>query len=162
MIYVITHGDRFVCANPEMTSKGFAQIRSLASFLPQKIARIFVGTGKRFQQIYELLFATCSVPVVYSCFCGGADALGTGADGRKTVITGIGIEVGYPDEYIGVSNCDAFDAWKFLVDMPDQSVVCSGRPIMYALGFRESKMGSLYEIDPLQRTIQCIKEGEPQ
>jgi hypothetical protein len=162
VIYVITHGDRFVCADPGHTEKGFAQLRSLSKhlFLCLPASCIFVGTGKRFREIYGTLFGgPCRV--IYSPFCGGTDALGSNPDGKKTVIIS-GLELNYPEEYLGVSNCPAFDAWKFITDMPDNSMVCSGRPLMFALGHRECKMGSLYEVDPTNRTVRCIKEGYPQ
>jgi len=154
MVYLITHGERNFGVNPSHTDEGIQQIGNLV--LPEKISLVVIGTGKRFQQIYCMMinseYLQQDTPIKYSPFCGSVDGL----EADKDVILASGITVSL-DNYISIgSNC--FDAWKFVSDLPDRTLLCAGGELIIALGLKSIKeKGCLYELNPEAKTGKKIQ-----
>lgn len=154
MIYLITHGKRYFEANPRMNTEGLAQISKLRNLLPESISLVVVGTGKRFQQIYTILQSKLAdVPVKFSLFCGGADSLGNKgahiifADARFTSC----------ENYIGLGDTTAFDAWKFIAQLPDNTLLCADGELMLALGLKNiTGKGQLFQLNPQEKSGKKI------
>ena len=154
MIYLVTHGKREGGPNPRMTADGLFQIERLRELLPKNTPLVVVGTGKRFLQVYGVLQPSLNgAKVEYSPFCGSAD--GMEPDG-KTIPMASG-ELTEHDSYLGLVRCKAFDAWKFLKDLPNGTLLCSGGELMMALGLEGvNEKGQLFELDPATQTGRKI------
>lgn len=160
MIYLVTHGKRFNGVNPSLTEEGKAQIERIhEDVLPKIPARpplVVVGTGKRFLEIYQILSpALTGIPVKHSPFCGSADSMEADND---TVMLASGEKASH-SRYLGMIACagKAFDAWRFLKDLPDGTLLCAGGELMETLGLAIiSQKGQLYELDPNTRTGKMI------
>lgn len=151
MRHLITHGDRGFGSNPKHSEMGIDQIKNLT--LPEKIDLIVIGTGKRFQEIYQFIQDKLSrIPVKYSPFCGSADGLE--ADYRIILVDGTLLK---DDEYLGMINVPAFDAWKFIADLPDNTLLCAGGELLIALGGKTiNQKGQLYELDCEKKVAKKI------
>jgi len=148
MVYLVTHGKRIFGIDPSHTSKGIKQIENL--ILPREISLVVIGTGTRFQEIYEAMIdrghLRKDTSVKYSPFCGSADGL----EANKDVILVINVTVSL-DNYISIgSSC--FDAWRFISDLPDRTLLCAGGELMMALGLKDiNEKGQLFELDPINK-----------
>ena len=145
MVYLVTHGKRKFGVNPSHTPEGIQQIQKLT--LPNKISLVVIGTGVRFQQIYCRMINAehlrQNTPVRYSPFCGSADGL----EANRDVIMVDGRTVSL-DDYISIGS-DCFDAWKFVSDLPDRTLLCAGGELMMALGLKDiNEKGELFELNP--------------
>ena len=145
MVYLITHGKRNFGLDPSHTQEGLDQIAALWDKLPRGISLIVIGTGKRFYEIYCVLQAKLKgIPIKFSPFCSSADGLE--ADGK--IIT-VEKRTVVPDDYIGLIGSNCFDAWKFVSDLPENTLLCSGGELLIALDQKEIyEKGQLYELDP--------------
>ena len=143
--YLITHGDRFFGPNPGHTSKGIKQIRTLQ--IPDDINLVVVGTGIRFQEIYEAIKPQIpGVPVKYSPFCGSADGL-EGPETDYSIIL-VNRKLVSQNNYLGLIETPGFDAWGFVANLPNRTLICAGGELLIALGLKAiNEKGQLYELD---------------
>lgn len=155
MIYLVTHGNRFSGCNPGHTLDGKTQIvRIREDFLPQipKPPLVVVGTGRRFLEIYRTLsLALEGVPVNYSPFCGSADSM---EEDHETIMLASGDKTTHA-QYLSLIACmdTAFLGWRFLSELPDNTLLCAGGELMVALGLTDiNERGQLYRLDPYTRT----------
>jgi hypothetical protein len=148
-VYLVTHGLRNSGPDPVHTPEGIAQIAALrekVASLP--ISTIIVGTGRRFQEIFETLMVGKEtrwkyIPVFHSPLCGSADGLEK--DGKVILTNGRKVSM---DSYMGLNNCVAINIWRFLADLPDNALLCAGGELMITLGFEKfNQKGCLFEID---------------
>lgn len=154
MIYLITHAEKAFGPNPSHTRDGISQIEKLV--LPEGIPLVVMGTGARFQEIYTALVGhgnlSRDIHVNCSPFCGSADSLEAN---KKDVLLVSGTIVSLND-YIGIGN-DCFDAWSFLFDLPDKTLLCAGGELMIALGLGDiNEKGQLFELDEEAETGKKI------
>lgn len=148
-VYLVTHGDCYSGYNPTLTEDGITQIQRISAMIPfQKITLVVMGTGQRFVDTYNALITVlASTPVKFSPFCGSADG-----SKKYGVIAIAGVMI-LSEDYIGVSSCAAFDAWKFISSLPADTLLCSGGELMIALGLGDiNKKAQLYELDTETRT----------
>jgi len=145
MVYLITHSEKAFGTNPPLARKGILQIEKLV--LEEEPPLVVIGTGKRFQEIYKTMIdrghLQHGTPVKYSPFCGSADSLEAN---KKDLTLADGTTISL-DDYIGIEN-DCFDAWSFLFDLPDKTLLCAGKELMIALGLGSiNEKGQLFELD---------------
>ncbi|MEK0369499.1 MAG: hypothetical protein QQN62_07855, partial [Nitrosopumilus sp.] len=70
-----------------------------------------------------------------------------GLEANKDVILIDGTTVSL-NHYISIGS-DCFDAWRFVSDLPDQTLLCAGGELMIALGLKSiNEKGQLFELDP--------------
>lgn len=155
MRYLVTHGLRHGGINPSHTIAGYDQIGNLA--LPETgVAKVVVGTGIRFQEIYDILKAcgqlTGNEPRAYSPFCGSADGL----DPPDQVILANGMHCLLGRDYIGLADTQAFDAWKFVAEQPEGTLFCAGGELMTALTGNKGEKGRLYVLDVEAKTANLL------
>lgn len=153
MVYLVTHGKRNFGVNPSHTFEGIQQIRNLVP--PKKISLVVIGTGWRFKEIYKTMidrgYLSQDTPVKYSPFCGSADGL----EANKDIILVDGTTVSLND-YISIGS-DCFDAWRFVSNLPDRTLLCTGGELMTALGLKNIReQGQLFELDPKTKTGKKI------
>ena len=148
MVYLVTHGKRNFGVNPSHTRDGILQIEKLV--LPEEVSLVVIGTGWRFKEIYKTMigrgYLSQDTPVKYSPFCGSADGL----EANRDVILVNGVTVSL-DNYISLRS-DCFDAWRFISDLPDRTLLCTGGELMMALGLKSiNEQGQLFELDPKKK-----------
>lgn len=149
--FLITHGERFFGPNPVHKQEGIEQIKDLQ--IPADISLVVIGTGARFKEIYEVIKPHVDgVPVKYSPFCGSADGL----EADYNVILVDGTLVDLKNDYTSLG-APCFDAWKFVSDLPDRTLLCAGGELLIALGLKAiNEKGQLYELDPETATGKKI------
>lgn len=133
-IFVVTHGKKFSGPNPGMTEEGMEQVRGLRVLLPETITEVVCGTGRRHLDVAKTLGLT---PTRYTSAVGGPDSgeSSTGKGPVDVVILPCGTAVPYA---IYTTLIDGAGAIKDVVaSLPDNSVVCAGRPSMIMLGMEE-------------------------
>lgn len=156
MIYLVTHGERFLGHDPCHTQKGIEQIREISlKSITSPVPLVLIGTGRRFQEVYQILSPQLiEVPVQPSPFLGTADGLEM-KDGVRVVVTSGGMT--YPlDKYIGIKGSPAFNPWQFVKGFSPNTVLCSGGELMSALTGKPGEKGSLYTLDPSNKSIKKI------
>jgi len=56
-------------------------------------------------------------------------------------------------DYLGLINVKAFDAWRFVADLPDRTLFLSGRELLISLGLKDIyEKGQIYELCPEFKT----------
>jgi len=145
MVYLITHGERTSGPDPVHTPNGLDQIKTLVPLIPQNIALIVAGTGKRFLEILEIVRQKLpKAEVKYSPFCGGPE----GYEESDIVVLPGGRRVDYHKEYLGISN-GPVDMWQFVWTLPPNTLLCSGGALMIGLGLKSiNQRAQLYELNP--------------
>lgn len=168
MVYLFTHSYREGGPNPCHTNKGFMMfgssimmsIVSLIRFHYKKPA-VYSGKGKRFREMYdalkEQLWPRC-LPK-YSSIFGGEEAKKSKRKRSATVLSdGTEIPSGQYLDLIEFQG-KGFDAWEILRNLPDGSIILTGRQFCKCLGVK-SNICSVYEADPATKKFVCvIKEG---
>lgn len=160
VIYVVTHGQKFLGPNPKMTEDGIREVAALRAFLPDDISEVVCGTGTRHRQVAEALGL---VPTRWTSVVGGPDSGQSSEKGGPVdqVALADGHVVPYP-EYTTL--IDGGVAAKKLVaeDLRHNSVICAGRPSMVMFGVPEdyAKSAAVYRIvvDFYHRTIDSVSQ----
>ncbi|MFA6306749.1 MAG: hypothetical protein WC639_03020 [Patescibacteria group bacterium] len=83
-IIIVTHGDKFSGANPSMTEKGFEQIKALRPLLPDNLANVACGTGRRHGDVAKALGLT---PNRYSSVFGDGESMEKVGDVYMVILT---------------------------------------------------------------------------
>ncbi|OGY94673.1 MAG: hypothetical protein A2406_02515 [Candidatus Komeilibacteria bacterium RIFOXYC1_FULL_37_11] len=139
-IYAVLHGDKHEGADPTMTPSGVNQIESLKDLLPDNPSAIICGTGRRHRHVA----ATLGLEMTRSTLLlGDATSMDT-IDGNPTIIFADGTACWY-EQYTGIQDM-APAIHNFLRSLPDQAVLCTGRPFAKSLGIEVAKSGSVVEI----------------
>ena len=93
-----------------------------------------------------------AIPVRFSPFCGSADSL----KGDGIIIVG-DREVA-SNNYIGLIGSKCFNAWKFVSEFPDNTLLCSGGELLIALGQEEIYgKGQLYKLHPRAKSARRVR-----
>ncbi len=141
IIYLVTHGDRELTANPGMTKNGFRQVETLRQYLPDKPTAIVRGTGRRHRDTADALRLEITRLT---------DAVGvSNAKNRlkNTIILDDGSEYPY-DLYTGAKDREP-SFLEVIASLPDNSVVITSRPLIKLLGSQplEGKKATVYCFD---------------
>jgi len=139
-VYVVTHGDKFFGPNPGMTGRRYNEIKKLCFLIPSKPSLVVCGTGRRHIDVATALMLLIDR---YTCLAGDSDSLEI-IDDKKVIILADGTQLD-PKCYTSLED-NAPGAKTLIVSLPDNSVVCGGRPLMIMLGFREAKSASVYRV----------------
>ena len=144
VIFVVTHGDKFSGANPRMTPEGFKQVTDLRRLLPRNPSVVLCGTGTRhFDVVSALDLWTLSGNMRVTSVIGGPDSLEV-VNGEKLVVLANG-KLCSPAVYTTLED-SAAAAVALVASLPDNSVVCAGRPLMIMLSEKNAKSAAVYKI----------------
>ena len=152
-IYLVTHGEKTNDPNPGMTEEGKEQVRRLLpkiqKFMPEGPVETHCGTGKRQKEVVECLdysFANTKVSDIW----GGPSTL-VKTDGGKTILLADGTLVQWinfkTSEHIGGDVIQTA-----IRNLPHNSIICSGRPVLVRLGLRpeDCQSGALYALHVME------------
>ena len=153
IVFIITHGDKFQGSNPTMTGDGFWQVSALRDLLPAEPSAVICGTGWRHHNVAEAL---CLIPTRWTSLVGDADSQEETEDGRKIIVLASGIKVN-PEDYTSLEDT-AYCAKALITHLPDNSVVCGGRPLMIMLGHPNAKSAAIYKVTSEDGKIINISE----
>ncbi len=137
-IYVVTHGDKVSGPNPGMTPKGYDQIYALQRYLPEEIKNVVCGTGKRHRGVANMLGLT---PNRFSSIFGDSDSMES-VDGQKKIVLPDGTYLD-PKTYSTLEDLTPITK-TIVTQLPDGTVVCSGRPLMIVLGQPQAQMAQVW------------------
>jgi hypothetical protein len=163
-IFAITHAEKEAGVNPGLTEAGKANIVAVAQkLLTKKLAHIIVGTGKRFNDVFNGVLSViwgklrCGPieDVKYSPLLGSADSgvkTETGFD--VYLADGTLVKIG---DYIGLIGTPGIDLWKWLDSLPEGTLLCTGREFITALGMKNAEAGQLYQIETGDTTVTVVK-----
>lgn len=136
----VLHSHKFEGADPAMTPEGIKQIMSLKGLLPENPSNVICGTGRRHMQICEILNFTMTRSTLLLGDATSMDMI----DGQPTIVFADGSHGAY-DAYTGIADM-APAIPDFLKSLPNQAVLCTGRPFAKALGIKNAKSGSVIDI----------------
>ncbi|MDD5110825.1 MAG: hypothetical protein PHI63_06490 [Patescibacteria group bacterium] len=155
-IYLITHAQKLEGspgswkADPGMTEDGKRAVARLRPRLERELedkppAAIYAGTGRRQWEVAEALGFTVE-QILFSAILGeAATAVNTDLP-RKQVLLGHGLVIEW-EQYLSIKHCSK-PVREAILEMPDRTVICSGRPVLVRLGLQLEKCrsGALYQI----------------
>lgn len=138
-IYIVTHGEKFTGSNPRMTPKGFQDVSNLRDQLPAKPGMVISGTGQRHDDVSRALGFE---PDQWSDWAGTPDSLEVIGEEKFAVLAN--------GRYVPLekhtSVADIAPVAKVRIpNLPHESVICSGRPLMIILGIN-GKSAAIYRI----------------
>jgi len=140
-ILVVTHGDKFPGANPGMTEKGFEQIKALRCLLPDNPTNVVCGTGHRYGDVAKALELT---PNRYSSVFGDGDSMKKVGDQNMVILTD-GMKL--PMQACTTLKDLTPITQAVVSQLPDETVICAGRPLMIMLDYPQGKSGAVYQAD---------------
>lgn len=158
MLYAITHGERSSEPNPAHTAEGLKQIASMSHKLVDynlAVSFVVTGTGKRFIEIHQVLqqlipnFA--AIPFERNKICGGPEARN---DKTQNVILPDGTTCPIKD-FVAKNYRPPETIWQFLKELPDNTLLCTGRQLIEALGGKSGK-SRLFQIDVERKRIKQL------
>lgn len=177
-VLLVTHGETVPYANgryfpdPGMTPEGLARMAALAPKMEEFLAgrapaEIHCGTGRRQKEVADVLGYVGDTlfygePIFYSDVWGGA-ATRVKKGGENFILLGTGMLI--PDgQYLTTKHLGP-TIRQTIVNLPNGSVICSGRPTLRRLGVPEADWfnGAVYEITffPLEPdSIACRRLTE--
>lgn len=136
-IWVITHADTYEGPDPDLCASGKAIIMDLSHFLPENISQVISGFGLRHRGIAKVLGKEINS---YHLIAGTAIKLEE--TNHQIVILGDGTEILREKlNRFGLTDL----AQTFVKSLPDNSLICTGRPFIRYLG-AEAFSASLYQI----------------
>ncbi len=141
-VYIVTHGKRGRGLNPDMTTEGVSQIRTLRSKLPASPSFVLCGTARRMLQVAEALKLE---PNAYSAAVGGPEALDV-IDDVEYLILADGTRILYSMDH---SERHGAPSMRAIIDeLPHDAVICSGRASIIMLGvpLQEALSGMVYAV----------------
>ena len=169
-VFLVTHGEKETfdhdgrtIPNPGMTMEGQKRVKSLLPELRKILAGdpagILVGTGKRHKQVLFALGFTDRQPT-FSPIFGGPETLIEVGD-EKQVVLASGRPIPWKSYRVDWMK-PALEA--ALREIPDKSLICSGRPVLVRLGMAPKKCqnGALYAIrvdDDGSTHIELLVDG---
>lgn len=152
-VHLITHGERNNGPNPGHTPLGFEQIQGLE--LPIGITQVGIGTGRRFQEIYDTICNQLpdGTSHFYSPFCGSAN--GIEPDGQIILVNGKLVD---EKNYLNLIRSKSFNAWEFINELANGTLLCAGGELIIALGLKTiNQKGHLYKLLPETLTGHMIQ-----
>lgn len=140
-VRIVTHGKKCLGPNPCMTAVGFEQVKALRFRLPDEPSEVVCGTGLRHMNVAEALHLH---PTRYTATVGGAASMEV-IGGEKTIILPDGTFIS-PQEYTTLDD-NAVALRSLIVRLPDDAVICAGRPALIMLGYKEAKSAAIYLVE---------------
>jgi len=139
-IYAVLHGEKECGPDPRLTVEGRQQVRRLMTLIPEVPEEVISGTGRRHHETCEVLeFANAtSTPLI-----GDPTSLEV-IDGAKVIIFADGTSAPVKDDR-SITDI-ALVARPFVAGLKDNTVLCTGRPFLLALGYAEAKSGTAVRI----------------
>jgi hypothetical protein len=160
-IFAITHAEKKEGVNPGLTDKGMDDLIALIPKLPCNIRNVIIGTGKRFHDIFRAIAHSEQLCIIWSVkfspLLGSADS-GTETETGMDVYLADGTLVKIGD-YIGLIGTPGVDPWKWLNSLQDNTLLCTGREFIGALGVKDAKMATIYVIDVDASTLTVTEVG---
>jgi len=152
VVIAVLHAEKGEKANPGLTDAGKATIGAIQ--LPAGITSIVSGTGIRFLDTRDALLAQlrADIPQRFSPLLGSADS-GAQAETGFEVVLADGKTVCPIGGYIGLIGTPGIDMWAFLQSLPAGTLLCTGRELLMALGYKDAKSGKMYCIDIVNKTV---------
>lgn len=148
-VWLVTHGETDSEPNPGLTAAGLTATERLKERLPEFIpngqpTEIHCGTGRRQQQALEALGFNVE-QAMFSDLWGGAATLVRGSN-PKMIRLGHGTCITW-DQYLSPAHLAAA-IQPIIAGLPDNSLICSGRPVLVRLGVAAEKgqSGALYAL----------------
>ncbi|OGE87798.1 MAG: hypothetical protein A3J07_03745 [Candidatus Doudnabacteria bacterium RIFCSPLOWO2_02_FULL_49_13] len=150
-VYIVTHGDKETGANPNMTPVGFSQVQALQNRLPSQPSMVLVGTGRRHLDVATALgYITCHRSVRlrhpdtrFTPVVGGPESLEK-IKGEDLILLADGATL--PRNLYTGTEDGAQSMIQLLLTLPDNSVICAGRPSMILLGKKDAKSAAVYRV----------------
>lgn len=168
-VLLVTHGETIPYANgvlypdPGMTPGGLAKIAALAPKVKEILdgrepAEVHCGTGRRHQEVVDVLGYGGGRVVYYSDVLGGAATFVQRSENEgKLILLGTGVLV--PDKHYLSTKHLGNAIRQAIVSMPSRSVVCAGRATLRRLLVPKEDWynGALYVIYCLPGNINSIE-----
>lgn len=172
-VWLVTHGetvlrkpDGTLQPDPEMSQEGRHSLDTVAIMLYQKLGEslppeIHCGTGHRQYQVAQTIFLNPS-NVFFSSLWGDASTLAM-EDGKRMILLSHGLLISY-EQYHSAKHVGGETIRKVLASLPDNSVICSGRPVLIRLGMKpeECHNGALYALRVKKNgevKIELVQQG---
>jgi len=160
VVYLATHGEKTGGPDPGMTEKGFQQVRPLRQDLFDRLPadgppEVHIGTGKRQFEVASALGLTNLEERFFYSAVWGDGSSEFKRDGKPMVMLPFGRIIKW-DQYLSPRHLQPAIR-KAIMTLPDNTVICSGRPVLIRLGMTlnspNCQSGALYAIH--------FKPGEP-
>ncbi|MCX6763661.1 MAG: hypothetical protein NTZ97_02925 [Candidatus Moranbacteria bacterium] len=126
-----------------MTPEGFEKVKTLKEFVPRNTKVIICGTGARHIDVANALGL---IPTRFTSVVGSADSLEITEDKKEIVVLANGL--GVPSEMYTTLEDESASLPALIFDLPDDAVICAGRPALIMLGKKDAKSGAVYQITP--------------
>ncbi len=148
-VILVTHGEKEKGPNPGMTEEGFKRVAvlllELDKLLPNGPTELHFGSGQRHIDVVKALgFSTKDG--FLSDLWGGPGSLEKTPEGKIIVLadgTAVAFEKCYTIRHLGGELIS-----KIIAELPGNSVICSGRPVLVRLGRKpeECESGAIYAL----------------
>ena len=148
-IYLVTHGAKEERPNPGMTEEGKEQVRrllpKLLEILPNGPTEIHYGTGKRQREVVKCLDFSPNDAFVSDVW--GSPASLIKIKGKKFIVLADGSMVAW-EKYKTGAHIGGPVIKAAIENLPNNSIICSGRPVLVRLGILPEKCqsGAIYKI----------------
>ncbi|MEK9180618.1 MAG: hypothetical protein AAB871_00075 [Patescibacteria group bacterium] len=156
--FIVTHGAKQRGSNPLMLLEDLQKITALRGLLPETPPAVICGTGRRHLDVAEALGLK---PTNYTGVAGDPESLeiieiGDGTGKREVVRLACGTLI--PLAICSTPEDMSPAVIAKVVSCADQTVWCSGRPTMIALGLSNAKSATIYQVFYARDKLQAILE----
>jgi hypothetical protein len=149
-IYIVTHGEKWPGPNPAMTEPGRNKVGALRRLLPETPSLVVIGTGARHLDVacaLNLLWVEgvpheivpTRFPLMITSSVGGPESL----EADKVVLAN-GTRV--PHEMLTTPKDGKASMIDLVKTLPDNAVICAGRPALIMLGKSDCKNAAVYRV----------------
>jgi len=151
-IYIATHGKKSNEPNPRLTDEGTLEVEKLRPLLPKTPSSVICGTARRHIDTANALDVRVNR---FTSTVGDADSM-VKLEDAKVIVLADGSLVD-PKIYTTLED-NAIAAQVLIASLPDQSVVCSGRPLMIMLGVADAQSAKVYCVEVAKNKIDTITQ----
>lgn len=154
--------------DPAMTESAVGEITALKPMLTEKLGgkayEVHCGVGRRQWQVSCALGFSNPKEVYFSSLWGDAATLAKIGDDR-VVLLGHGVTIPY-DQYLSAKHVGGNTITRVIVYLPDNAVICSGRPVLVRLGMKPEQChsGALYalkfDFGILNIRVELVRQGK--
>ncbi|OGY44865.1 MAG: hypothetical protein A2729_05600 [Candidatus Buchananbacteria bacterium RIFCSPHIGHO2_01_FULL_39_14] len=149
IIWLVTHGEKEDGPDPKMTIEGFKRVQSLRDQLNQRLpatgpAQVHIGTGRRQFDVARALDLKKGTPFFSALWGEGVTEIKI--KGKSMILLTDGRIIEF-DQYLSPKHMRGAIR-EAIVNLPTQTVICSGRPVLVRLGMalKECQSAALYAI----------------
>ena len=143
-VYFVTHGNKNPGPNPSMTDDGVEQVRKLRPQIPARPALVVCGTGRRHLDVRHALGLE-NAPTMWTPLVGGPESLEI-ISGQRMVMLANGEPPIPRARYMDLSFYGESALLIILNEVPDGTVICSGRPAVDTLTVKHAKSAAVYQV----------------